>query len=340
MGNALAHRDYEISDPTRVTVFEDRIEILSPGSLPFGVNVDSFVEGKAAPRWRNQTLAWFFNRLQLAQAKGQGIPTILRSMREEGCPPPRFEVDQAKVLCILPAHPRYALLRELREIEQDLAIGDLPGAKVATQKLLTNDPYNIRGLQLFAEIQTALRDPFPVLVRLKDGSINIDRLPKDLLVQFSEALLSGKEVTDEQRGVARRLLNIAATGRLEEKVLRRIAVAMLRSREEKEVVRLIDRFSQDHPEAELSASFFQLKGDALIGLAKRCYNAARRSRVPFVTRERSWTQFEQYASEAEKLLARAESISLDPVMTSVINRNQQYLRELQSQVQRHRRSQR
>ncbi|MDP9119871.1 MAG: hypothetical protein M3O15_00615, partial [Acidobacteriota bacterium] len=36
MGNALAHRDYELVDPTRVTVFADRLEILSPGSLPPG----------------------------------------------------------------------------------------------------------------------------------------------------------------------------------------------------------------------------------------------------------------------------------------------------------------
>ena len=32
MINALAHRDYEIVEPTRITVFSDRIEVLSPGS--------------------------------------------------------------------------------------------------------------------------------------------------------------------------------------------------------------------------------------------------------------------------------------------------------------------
>lgn len=107
MGNALAHRDYELADPTRVTVFADRIEVLSPGALPHGVTLDALRSGQAAPRWRNQALAWFFQRLQLAQAEGQGIPTILRAMQQEGCPPPRFEADDARVLCILPAHPRH-----------------------------------------------------------------------------------------------------------------------------------------------------------------------------------------------------------------------------------------
>jgi ATP-dependent DNA helicase RecG len=78
MGNALAHRDYEVDDPTRVTVFSDRIEVLSPGSLPLGVEVEAFREGRSGPKWRNQTLAWFFNRLQLAQRERQGILTILR----------------------------------------------------------------------------------------------------------------------------------------------------------------------------------------------------------------------------------------------------------------------
>lgn len=335
MGNGLAHRDYEAIDPTRVTVFEDRIEILSPGTLPFGVDQEAFKTGQARPKWRNQALAWFFNRLQLAQAEGQGIPTILRSMKEEGCPPPKFEIDEAMVLCVLPAHPRHALLRELREVEQDLAIGDLPGAQSAIIKLLDADPHNIRGLQLFAEIQTALRDGQSMLERIRSAGFDVEKLPKDLLLEFSEALLSGVDVTEEQRNAARRLLNVAARGRLEERELRRIAVAMLRSREEKEVLRMIEDFSRDHPESLQSASVEQLVGDAYIGLAKKCYNAARRRNAPPAMRARSWGQFDEYVQEAEKHLARASSISLDPGISAVIARNQQYLKELQGR--RHRR---
>jgi ATP-dependent DNA helicase RecG len=104
--NAIAHRDYESSQPARITVFRDRIEILSPGSLPSAIPQDKFVEGKASPYWRNQTLAYFFSKLQLAQAEGQGIPTIIRTMRGEGCPDPRFELEPERVITILPANPR------------------------------------------------------------------------------------------------------------------------------------------------------------------------------------------------------------------------------------------
>ena len=114
MGNALAHRDYESPDPTRITAFADRIEIVSPGALPLGVDAHAFRDGRAGPKWRNQALAWFFARLQLAQAEGQGIPTILRAMREEGCPPPTLDADATRVACVLPAHPRASMRRKAR----------------------------------------------------------------------------------------------------------------------------------------------------------------------------------------------------------------------------------
>lgn len=340
IGNAFAHRDYEQADPTRTTVFEDRIEIVSPGSLPFGVSIDNFRAGLAGARWRNQALAWFFNRLQLAQAEGQGIPTILRSMREEGCPPPTFEADEARVVCVLPAHPRHALLRELREIEQDLAVGDLPAARAAVLKLLERDPANTRGLQLYAEIQTALKDPIPILDLVKQIRVRLEELPRDVLLQFSEALLSASEPTDEQRAYARRLLSIASSGRLEERELRRIGVAMLRGKEEKGVIRLIDQYTKEHPEIERSASFEQLYGDALIGLARKCQNAARRSGTPSAMRSRSLAQFDQYVADAEKHLARAEALSTDPGLTTLIKRNREYLVTLKDRFQKSRRSRR
>lgn len=111
MINALAHRDYAQHDPLRITVFADRIEIVSPGSLPLGIKVADFREGRVTAKWRNQSLAWFFNRLQLAQAEGQGISTILREMKNEGCPQPSFDATEDRVTCVLPAHPRNVLMR-------------------------------------------------------------------------------------------------------------------------------------------------------------------------------------------------------------------------------------
>ena len=103
--NAIVHRDYEISEPVRITIFSDRIEVRSPGALHWGVDLEKFKAGKAGPKWRNQSFAYLFNKLHLTQSEGQGIPTIIRTMKEEGCPGPVFEIEKENVTCILYAHP-------------------------------------------------------------------------------------------------------------------------------------------------------------------------------------------------------------------------------------------
>jgi predicted HTH transcriptional regulator len=110
--NAIVHRDYEIPEPIRITVFTNRIEIQSPGALHWGVDREKFLQGRASPKWRNQSFAYLFNKLQLAQSEGQGIPTIIRTMKEEGCPAPIFEIESESLTCILTANPRHQLIRE------------------------------------------------------------------------------------------------------------------------------------------------------------------------------------------------------------------------------------
>lgn len=106
MVNALAHRDYELADPTSFTAFAGRIEFLSPGSLPHGVTLADLRARTVTQRWRNPGLVWVLNRLLLAPGHGHGIAMIRHSMKAEGCPPPRFNASEMFVLCVLRAHPR------------------------------------------------------------------------------------------------------------------------------------------------------------------------------------------------------------------------------------------
>ena len=114
MVNALAHRDYELVDPARFTSYRDRIEFISPGPLPVGVNLTDLRTRTVNPRWRNQALAWFLSRLQLAQAEGQGIQTIRSTMKAVGCPPPEFDATEVTVTCVLRAHPRFESARRVK----------------------------------------------------------------------------------------------------------------------------------------------------------------------------------------------------------------------------------
>lgn len=110
--NALVHRDYESDQPMRVTVFSDRIEIYTIGGLLHTVSPERFRVGTAPPYWRNQTLAYFFNKLKLAQAEGQGIATIINTMAKAGNPAPVFDIEKEYLICTLPAHSRADQVRQ------------------------------------------------------------------------------------------------------------------------------------------------------------------------------------------------------------------------------------
>lgn len=167
MINALAHRDYALVDPTRITVFVDRIEMISPGSLPTGVDPIAFRAGRVAPKWRNQALAWFLSRLQFAQAEGQGIPTVLRTMQEEGCPPPIFETNEARVTCALSAHPRHTTaLAQLERAQRKIRLLEI---------INCGEPEGTPFETLSRALPTASRDSLRVLLRelRKAGLIHI-----------------------------------------------------------------------------------------------------------------------------------------------------------------------
>jgi ATP-dependent DNA helicase RecG len=95
--NAVMHRSYEATNaPVRVTWYDDRIEIASPGG-PFGtVRADNFGEPGVAD-YRNPNLAEAMRVLGFVQRYGVGIATARRLLQENGNPPPEFDVQPTRV---------------------------------------------------------------------------------------------------------------------------------------------------------------------------------------------------------------------------------------------------
>lgn len=328
MINALAHRDYEMNDPTRVTVFSDRIEVLSPGSVPTGVSVEELRSGRAPAKWRNQSLAWFLNRLQLAQAEGQGIPTILRSMREEGCPPPEFQVNAVRVACILPAHPRHALAREYRNIEQAISLGEFELANKMVSNLLDRDSTNARSIQLFAEVQRALNSVGPVREFLKRHESIVATLPPSVVVQLADLLTLSDSPSAEDLSTARRLYLDASRGRFAEREIRQIAVGLSRAGDDSTALLFLNRQLEEHPDLKDSPSLLRTRGNALIGQAKRCSQTGKKRNVPPQTRKRAWEDCRRFLREAEQDLRRAISLTADPGMIELIQENLDLVKQL------------
>jgi ATP-dependent DNA helicase RecG len=75
--NALIHRDYFISAPIRIFMFDDRIEIISPGHLPNNLTVANIRSGNS--NIRNPTLTSYATAILPYRGLGTGI---LRSLKE------------------------------------------------------------------------------------------------------------------------------------------------------------------------------------------------------------------------------------------------------------------
>jgi ATP-dependent DNA helicase RecG len=90
------HRSYEnTNSPTRITWYENRVEIVSPGG-PFGVVANGpFVSGMTD--YRNPSLAEIIRGLGYVQRFGAGIPITVKSLSDNDNPPAQFEVNPSYV---------------------------------------------------------------------------------------------------------------------------------------------------------------------------------------------------------------------------------------------------
>ena len=76
------------SSHIQVAIYDDRLEITSPGGLLPGVTLDKMKEGYS--EIRNRALAHAFSYMNLIEAWGSGIPKLMASMQEYGLREPEF----------------------------------------------------------------------------------------------------------------------------------------------------------------------------------------------------------------------------------------------------------
>ena len=114
--NAVAHRDYSIrGSRIRLSLFSDRLEIQSPGTLPNSLTVDNIADRQAT---RNEVLASVLGRMPTGEVRGRGDRRYFMERRGDGVPVIRQEtlgtsgrpaefrvVVDAEVLVTLPSAP-------------------------------------------------------------------------------------------------------------------------------------------------------------------------------------------------------------------------------------------
>ena len=149
IANSVIHRDYKIIETyAQVKVFNDRIEILNPGSLPPGVTVENIKDAQFS---RNSMIAGRLKDLDYLEEYGRGIDIVLKKMEEWGLPSPLFRnlVNSFEVILL---GVKYQNLneRQMKIIDALLIKGKLTAQDC--QKILRGVPratinYDLRDLK-------------------------------------------------------------------------------------------------------------------------------------------------------------------------------------------------
>ncbi len=138
--NALVHNDWTITEP-QVSMFHDRLEILSHGGLPSGMSESQFFEGISKPR--NTTLMRIFLTMGLAEHTGHGIPTIIDRYGKDV-----FQIEDNYIRCTIPFDKE--VLSQIEKRNVGLNIGLNVGLNKTETKvihlLMENPAYNAEGL--------------------------------------------------------------------------------------------------------------------------------------------------------------------------------------------------
>jgi predicted HTH transcriptional regulator len=88
--NAVVHADYsQPGAPIRIALYDDRLEVESPGLLPFGLTVDDVRRGVS--KLRNRVIGRVFHELGLIEQWGSGVQRMTHACRHAGLPDPELE---------------------------------------------------------------------------------------------------------------------------------------------------------------------------------------------------------------------------------------------------------
>ena len=86
--NAQCHRSFLDHSCVQVALYDDRLEVSSPGTLYGGLTMEEAMGGRS--KIRNRAVAEVFSRMELIEEWGTGIQRILKRAREYGLPTPEF----------------------------------------------------------------------------------------------------------------------------------------------------------------------------------------------------------------------------------------------------------
>lgn len=129
LANALIHRQWDVNAHVQIAMYHDRIEIISPGSLPEEISEYEYWERQVS-FLRNPIMAEVFFKLHLIEHYGTGTQRI-REGYEGYLQQPHFEQTEHYMIVILPVVD----LVELDQTEKTIIAALQPGLELSRAQL-------------------------------------------------------------------------------------------------------------------------------------------------------------------------------------------------------------
>lgn len=163
--NALVHRSYSLANESiTVYLFDDRMEVFSPGDYPTGVDPKQFATSMVS-RPRNRTVMDFMREIEYVRMEHEGTMRIFGEMQKAGLPPPEYsppgqamvnvvlrnDIDRRKVSqsgtdTAAPTFNMFRLEFEPVEVPDESELGDPPNfneVRSAIEKALTSNGWAV-----------------------------------------------------------------------------------------------------------------------------------------------------------------------------------------------------
>lgn len=168
--NAFVHNDWEDNNAPMISVFSDRIEILSRGGIPRGQTIKGFFAGNSVPV--NKELAQIFLQLHISERSGRGVPKIVEIYGKKA-----YEFQENYIVVTIP-------FSRVGDDERDNNIELVSNKKLGLNSIceailsIMRDNPNVTHKQLVMEIGVGKTTIYKNINLLKDNKY-IERMGSD-----------------------------------------------------------------------------------------------------------------------------------------------------------------
>ena len=211
--NAVVHRDYSIENgKIRLFIFDDRLELYSPGGLPNTLPIEAMRNRQAT---RNETLASALRMLAVGdidgagdrqyflEQRGEGVPIIYEQTRELTGRDPDYELLGSAELRLTIPSARPPVTGIEGEVSVSAAGRPLAGAQVVA--LYPNKTWMEGKTDTFGRVAFGFHSELPIIVfcTAPGHGAHVERdwrPPEPLSVQLEELPMGGSVVFTERTG--------------------------------------------------------------------------------------------------------------------------------------------